>query len=240
MIRSKFNYLKVAAALAVMAITLTPSPRAATAKSALLRAGIPNADLTREERVLSRYLDELFAYEKECAQVGKRARLVNEDLEPVQRKSEDLKRRLPGVQDAIREIVRKLKAANEWTDLDTNIAARLTDARDKSYFQENSLKKLLEGASNNLTSHASEISAPVDNLRRRLTSRTFAPYGEARIINAAYAPAPYAGSGLTCLMANVRLGLAWRIGGREETSAQNQRICACSGGTAAMCTNAAT
>ena len=94
--------------------------------------------------------------------------MVSSDLDEVQNRSDDLKRRLSEVQNAVREIVRKLKAANESLTIWIQTYSRaLQRPATKSYFQQNSFKKLLEDASNGLTSYGSDISTPLDGLRRR-------------------------------------------------------------------------
>ena len=225
MIKTRFSYWKLIAVVTLVAITQIPAMRTSTAKA---QPSVAEADLRNEHRLIGKYLEDLFAYDKQTAELGKRAKLVAADLEPLDRKSRDLKDRLSGVQDAVREIVRKLKAAGEWDDLDGNLVARITNARDKSFFQQNSFKKFLEDASNGLTSHENEIIAPLDNLRKKLTSRTSLPYGEAQIVNAGYeTPAPFFGAFGKCLMANIQLGLTWRLGGQESPKNQNQRLCFC-------------
>ena len=235
MIKPKPSYRTLTAILIALAGTLTLPM---STSKATVQPAVFEADLKNEQRIIGTYLKELFAFDKETVQLSKRARLVSADLEPVERKSHDLKSRLSEVQNAVREIVRKLKAANEWDDLDTRIAARLTDARDKSSFQQNGLKRLLEDASNNLTSHGSEIGAPVESLRKKLASRRVSPNSEVRIVQASYeAPVPFFGTGLKCLMANLQMGLTWRLNGTESEHNRNERICACSGGTAATCSS---
>src|ERR1051326_8448971 len=128
MIKSRFSYLKLAALIAAFAMTLGPYLRTSAGNRV---SPVTGTDLSNEQRIIARYADDLAAYDKETQTLGKRARLVSSDLDGVQNRSEDLKRRLSEVQNAVREIVRKLKAANEFDDLDTSIVARITDARDK-------------------------------------------------------------------------------------------------------------
>jgi hypothetical protein len=242
MMNSRFTYLKMTAAISILAVTLIPTIRQSTAKSRPTSLGTGNSlDLANEERILAKYHDDLVNYNTHTRELGKRARLVNTDLDEAQNRSEDLKRRLSEVQNAVREIVRKLKAADQWSSLDSTILAQITDAGDKSYFQQNSFRKFLEDASNDLTSYGSEISSPLDTLRKKLASRTLSPYDGAQIVQASYrAPTPFTHFGLQCLISNIQVGLVWRVNGKESTYHQNQRICSCSGGTAATCTNATT
>ena len=238
MIKSRFSYWRVTAAMAILALTLIPSIRQSTARAEPSVATGSSLDLANEERILGRYYDDLVSYKKHTLELGKRARLVSTDLDEAQNRSEDLKRRLSEVQNAVREIVRKLKAADQWASLDTTILARITDARDKSYFQQNSFKKLLEDSSNDLTSYGSDITTPFDNLRRKLTSRTGSSNGEALIVRAHHSSAPFTRSGLQCLISNIQVGILWRGNQQESDRHQGQRICACSGGDQTTCQNA--
>jgi hypothetical protein len=235
MIKSRFSYLKTTALIAVFAMTLVPYLR--TSAGSRLSPTVTGADLSNEQRIIAKYAAELVAYDKQTQALGKRARLVSSDLDEVQNRSEDLKRRLAEVQTAVREIVRKLKAANEFDDLDTNIVSRITDARDKTFFQQNSFKKLLEDSSNGLTGYGSDISTPLDNLRRKVASRTISPDSEGQIVRAHHAAAPLFRNGLQCALSNIQVGIVWRMGGTEDRAHQNTRICACYGG--ATCSNSA-
>jgi hypothetical protein len=109
------------------------------------------------------------------------------------------------VQNAVREVVRKLKAAGEWDDLDTKLLAGTTDAAKRSFFQESSFKADLEYAATNLSSQKDEISLPLDNLRKRVALATPGSYSDGKfaIVPAAYRPS----------MAN--LSLSCRLGQRD-------------------------
>ena len=236
--KPRFSYLRVTAAMAILAVTSIPAIRQSTAKAHPPEVTLVDTDVSNEARIIAKYGDDLSAYHKEAQALGKRARLVSNDLNEVQNRSEDLKRRLSEVQNAIRETVRKLKASGEWNNLDTDILARITDSRDKAYFQQNSFKKILEDAGNGLSDYQSEISEPVENLRRKVATRMLLSDG-ALIVNAAYVPpAPFGKSPLQCLIKNVQVGLVWRVNGKESPFHQDTRICACSGG--ATCNSATT
>jgi hypothetical protein len=235
--RTKFSYLKwapIAAGLAIGVLLSMPSSKATGQPAAA------DADLTNEERVIAKYGDDLVAYDKQAAQLGKRARLVSSDLEALQGRSDDLKRRLSEVENAVGEAVKKLKAANEWDDLDPRIAANITDSRMKSFFQQSSFKQLLEEFSNNFTSNKNEIGAPLDNLRKKLTSRTVFPYGEGAlpIVAAAYRPptatrlteAPMFAASFRCRVAWLRMGITGAIHkGMSSEKSNNAGACYCEG-----------
>jgi len=239
MTKSKSSYFKGIAMTAILALTLIPSIRQSSVRAKPSAGTGAPLDLATEERILGKYFDDLVSYNKHTRELGKRARLVSTDLAEAQNQSEDLKRRLSEVQNAIRDIVTKLKAAGEWDSLDETILARITDARDKSYFQQNSFKKFL-AENYDLSSYASEISSPLDNLRRKLTSRTASPAGDSLNVRAHHGSAPFTRAGLTCLIGNIQVGIIWRHNNAEGSTHQNERICACSGGTAATCAGAAT
>lgn len=210
--RVKIKVIKLMAIAAILATSLIPSIRTSTAKNqpSPVTTAVPDADLASEARVIAKYADDLAAYDKQSVELGKRARFVNADLEPLESKSADLKGRLSGVQSSVREIVRKLKAANEWDDLNTP-PARITDQGLRSIYQESSFKQLLEESSNGLTGHASEISTPLENLRKRLTSRYDTP-GDVQFVRAGYeAPAPFGFVSLRCSINTLKVNIAIRL-----------------------------
>jgi small-conductance mechanosensitive channel len=235
--KSGFSYLKLTAVVAVLALTVIAGVRPSTAtKQPLVATAVPSADLANEERTLAKYFDDLVTYDKQTADLGKKASLVKADLDPLQRQSDDLKGRLSGLQNVIAEIVKKLKAAKEWDDLDTTTAAKITDARQKSFFGQDSFKQLLEESSSNLTGHGNEISLPLDNLRKKLTSRTLSPYGDGadlQIVRAAYeAPAPVFFHSLGCTVGRIHIGIIHKLGGDPLRKTWDQVLSACGiGGT---------
>ncbi len=209
----RFSYLKLAAVFAVLAIALIGSIKTSTATNqpSPATAAATGADVANEARVISRYADELAAYDRQVAEAGKRARLVNADFDPLQRKSDDLKGRLSEVQNSVREMVRKLKAANEWDNLDTP-PARVTDPGLKSVLQESSFKQVLEEASNGLTSRAGEISTPLEDLRKKLTSRN--GIDDVQFIRASYeAPAPFGFVSVRCSIQTIKVNIVLKIDG---------------------------
>jgi hypothetical protein len=221
--------LKLTAVVAALAIALISFMRPSTAKSqpALVANAASGADLANEERVIGKYFDDLVAYDKQSAELGKRARLVSADLEPLQSKSDDLKGRLSGIQNTVREIVSKLKAANEWNDLDTSIAAKITEGSSNAFLKETSFKQLLEASSNSLTSHANEISTPLDDLRKRLTSR-YDNGADVQIVRAGYeAPIPFTAGGLRCTIGTIRIKLIIKLGGVPTRETADKVFQAC-------------
>jgi hypothetical protein len=208
----RFGYLKLAAVVTVLSMALVPSMHPSTASSQPSPA-VPGADLRNEERVIARYCDDLSVFDKEVVEFGKRARFVSADLDPVSRKSEILKGRLSEVQNAVREIVRKLKAANEWDELNENFASKITytDGR-KTFLQQSSFKQLLEEFPN--TNYRKDIDSPVEDLRKRLASRHLTD-DDFQIVRASYASPPpvFYLEKLQCALGKVRLKVAVNNGG---------------------------
>ena len=215
--RVRFSYLKwtpIGVGLVIAVLLSMPSSKATTQPSAS-NSEAPGADTSNEERVIGKYLDDLFSYQNECQQASRRQALRNADIDPLQRKSADLQNRLSEVQNAVRDVVRKLKAANEWDSLDETVLARVTDANRRTFFQESSFKGDLEYAAANLSSHKDEISLLLDDLRKRV-ARNAAPYGDgaAAFVTAAYHPTTAMfGIGLACRLTKVRLKLIMKNGG---------------------------
>jgi hypothetical protein len=216
---NKFGYVKLAAVAAVLAIAFFGLMRPSTAE-----IGSPaalGADVANEARLVSRYADELITYETQSEALGKRSALVSTDLEPLQRKSDDLKLRLSDVQNAVRDVVRKLKAANEWDDADSRLAAKITDARLRSFLQETSFKQDLEEAAGGLGNRASEISSPLDNLRKKLASRYSG--GDVQFVRvAATAPPVFGKYSLGCHIGRLGLRIVNAVG--TASKEQNNRV----------------
>jgi len=218
MIKSGFSYVKLIALVAVLAIAFIASMR----PSAATTRPVPDVDLRNEQQTISRYADDLIVYENQAAELGKRATLVNTEVETLQRKSDDLKGRLSLVQNAVRDIVRKLKAANEWDDIDTRAAARIKDARQRAFFQDSSFKQLLQD-SENIGSQANEISSPLDTLRRKVTSRNYGG-AEVQMVRAAFTqPAPFESGSIGCRIGRLGLKIVIGLGGTPSRE-QSDRV----------------
>jgi hypothetical protein len=185
----KASHLKLMAIIAVLGITLIPNLRTSTAAGPPPAAG---ADIGNEQRLISKYFEDFVAYDKQVADLGKKGRTINVDFDPLQQKANDLKGRLSAVQNATREIIKKLKAANEWDNLDTTLEAKF-DSKQRSVFRQASFKRFLEDSSNNLSGRGNEISTPLENLRRKLTSKNSSGF-EFQIVQASYrtaSPTPF-------------------------------------------------
>ena len=162
---------------------------------ALLQNGAPHyasnsedLNLRAETQVLESFFNDLVAYHKECAQLGKRPNLVRTEIEGVERKSQDLQQRLSNLQNAARNLLNKLKAANRWDTLNQDIVANLSDPQERSFFQSINFKAEIEDAAATIGSRGKEIGVPVENLRRKLASRSWSENESVLVVRAAYAP----------------------------------------------------
>jgi hypothetical protein len=237
MIKSRFSFLKWTPLVTLLAMGFTLSMHSSTpGKELSVEVNtLIRTDLAPEERILGKYLDDLVSYEHECRLLGLRPRLVSADLNGVDRRAAELKDRLAEVQGAFREAVRKLKAANEWENLNTIIAARITDPNERKQFEELNFKQLLDDGSNNLGSRSNEVLAPLDNLRRRVVSRNFSPDGDRAfaIVPAAYHPPaqPMLLVSAKCLIAGARLSIVGAMGNKSNPHSVDLYSCACHPGS---------
>lgn len=215
---SYFKWTPFAVFLAI-AFTVSLRSSAATSGTALVTDAAIYVDLANEERVIARYSDDLAAYDKQVAELGKRARLTNADLEAIERRSKDLESRLTEVQNAAGDIMRKLKAANEWDSLDSEVASKITDSRKRNFFQQSSFRQLLEESAGSLSSRKNEIGVPLEGLRKKLASR-FGDSANFQIVNAAYSAPPAAPmmiKSARCMLAGMRFGVSGLIHGSDVT-----------------------
>lgn len=271
MTKLRFNYRWAVAVIAVAAMALSQSFYPATSTRALARAAatdltgavfmltgagpaatnrassLPDlrSDLSTELRTVETYHDDLVTYFNQCAELNKKTSVSRTEIDSLQSKSDSLKSRLPGVQNAISAVMRKLKAANAWDDLDQKLLESTTDSRLLAFFQESSFKRDLEEAAASLGSHANEISAPLDKLRQKLTARTFSPDngrsfvrvasarafspdGGVYLVRAAYRPLPpMTYVSMSCTLGQLRTRLIHRLGGNATDATNHNTFCAC-------------
>ena len=226
---ARINYRHLAALCAILALALAAFTGAHTAATVRAMAEPDlRSDLSSETQALQTYLNDLVAYNGQCAKLSKQASVRQADIDPLQRKSDDLKRRLPSTQGVIGAIIRKLKAANAWNDLDAKLLANTTDARVRTFFQESSFKQDLEDAAANLGSQANDIGIPIDNLRKKLTGQTSSPGRGASIVLVAYhPPAPMKFVSLACTIGRIQLRVIAVAGGVMSGATCDKVSCAC-------------
>src|SRR6266496_3772827 len=140
--KSRFSYLKWTAVVAVLGITIVAGVRPSTATKQ--PPPVATADLANEERTLAKYFDDFVAYDQQTTQLGAKASFTLIEVDAIQRKSDDFKARLQGLQNIIRDTIRKLKEAKEWENLDKDIAAKITDGSSSTFFKQFSFKEVFE------------------------------------------------------------------------------------------------
>jgi len=157
-------------------------------------------------------------------QFNKRDSLTKDEFNSAERVAGDLKRRLSGVQNALRDIIKKLKAAGQWEDLDLRIAT-ISHPKFQAIARENSFKTTLEEAASGLTNDASEISTPLQKLKLKVITQNqdLEPQSQQlawRLIPVAYNPAtPMMAIGFRCRIAYLRFGVS---GALNRQSAQEK------------------
>lgn len=222
-----FNLKALTVLCVVLSITLLQSLGISASPTA------PDVNISSETRALEAFHNDLGSFQEKIVNLRKKPSLTKADIDPVQITADSLKGRVSGVQNSIREIIRKLKAAGQWDNLDAQLLANTTDPQLRSFFQQSSFRQDLEDAAANLGSQANDISTPVDTLRRKLALRELLPFDrtELMVIPVAYrTPEPVRFTSLGCSLGKVRLKIIKRFGGTATNSTIDQVSCACNPG----------
>jgi hypothetical protein len=241
MSRLCFSYRKLAVLGAVLTITLTQSLGISRVTSQPNGGVASDPDLIAEAKILTTYVTDLKSFDRKCALLGKKDGITSDEFAGAQRNGDDLKRRLPDVQNALRETIRKLKAAGVWDDLDAIVLARVKDPKFQAIARQQSFKATLESSASNLGNAGTEIVSPLDVLRKKIAARAQDPgldqnssESAFRFVRASFSPAPLRFEGLKCRISWLRTGInnAFRTGEARETNADqlNTAIgCYCNG-----------
>lgn len=218
----------VIAGLSVLHIAKTPVPTAA----------FTGVDLNSEIRTLDSFVTDLGKLDKRRVELAKNGSLTSAEFTSLQNSAEDLKRRLSAVQNSLREITRKLKAAAQWEDLDATVLAKIGDSKLQSLIRRLGFKQVLENAASRFSSEGDEISSPVDDLRERVKKAQvqpsiFEPRNSAftlRNARVAYDPAPaLTETSLRCRVSLLRFGLsrAFSSSGHASQNSIDATNCFC-------------
>ena len=196
---------------------------------------VADVDLSAEDRTLNSFVNELGKFDKKNSELSKKASLTRIEFDAHQRDAESLKSRVSGVQNALREVIRKLKAAGQWDNLDQLVLAKISDPKFQDLVRRDGFKRTLEDAASQLSSDADEISRPLDLLRNRVRAQVqdsvFEPRNSTlalRAVPVAYnsAPAMFK-TGVRCRIAYLRGGISGAFGGRPSDNAINAINCFC-------------
>ena len=233
MIKSGFNYWKLTALVVALAMSLVQGVGAN--RTHARAATFDNPNLSSEARTVDSFNDDLVSYDKKRVELSKKSSLTNEEFNSLERNGNDLKRRVLELKDATESIVRKLKAAGRWDNLDEEILAKLTDAKDRAFVRDNGgLRRILESAGTDLNSQSGdEIVAPLNRLRSKVAQsnedrferRQDVPW---RMVAASYEPptysrpAPLVLRSLRCIGATIRYGVGIIIHGPSDAAGRVQ------------------
>jgi len=215
---------------------IIPASVATNSNGPALAAG--DADLSAENRTLEGFLTDLDKFDMRNAELSQKESLTREELNLHERTGTDLKRRVSKIQDALREVIRKLKAAGEWDNLDQIVLAKISDGRVQDFIRREGFKKLLEDTALGASSSSDEIVRPLDKLRNRVkaqTQKSFEPANSttfARLVHVAFSPGPVmTTTGLRCRISLLRQGLSAGFSkhGGSSKAADNAALCYCFG-----------
>ena len=225
-------FLTLAAIISLISLQLAISARTVTGV-------ITDADLSAEERIIDSFVNDLGKLDKKSSELSRKATLTSLEFDAHQRDAEALRNRVSGVQNALREVIRKLKAAGQWDNLDQIALAKVNDAKYQDFVRRDGLKRILEDAALNFSGGAGDISKPLDLLRRKVQAQAsegiFEPRNSAlatRSVRVAFRPEPAVfRDSLRCRAASLRLGIVGLIYGGTPKIAKafDAYKCACEG-----------
>jgi hypothetical protein len=197
-----------------------------------------DADLSAENRTLEGFLTDLDKFDKRNAELSQKESLTREELNLHERTGTDLKRRVGEIQDALRDVIRKLKAAGQWDNLDQIVLAKVSDGRVQDFIRREGFKKLLEDTALGASTSSDEIVRPLEKLRNRVkaqTQKSFEPANSttfARVVHVTFSPGPVmTNTGLRCRFALLREGLSagFSKNGGSSKASQDAAMCHCFG-----------
>ena len=236
------HYRKLTVICAVVATILVQSLNASLAAPSLpLTGAVAEADIRAESRTLDTFVNDFASLDKQIAALNKKSSVTRAEFNALQSKADDLKRRLAEVQNALREMIKKLKAAGQWEGLDAAVLAKISDPKFQDFVRREGFKKTLEEVAAQLQSAATEISGPLDVLRNKVSARgsdsilkpglsAFAFHA----VRVAYTPAPaLVFASFKCRLANLRFGVTGAILGSPSEKSINALSCYCLGSQAA-------
>ena len=198
----RYRSLTVVFGLVVMVVIQSIS----LGKSGRLLTGPIDADLSQEKRTLKSFAADLSALEKKCFELGKQATITRQEFSTARTSTDGLRGRVSLIQQAVRSVIDKLKAAGQWENFDSTALARVTDARQQSAIREaGGPRRILEDAASQLGG----LSQDVDTLLQPLSSKITADAGRSlsdqniqdlrsRVVRVAIAPSAPMRDGLRC------------------------------------------
>lgn len=249
--RIRFTNRKMMVLCAVVAIMFVQV--VSTSVTSISAAPVPafvDTDLTSEGELLDAFVNDLAGYDKKNADIGKKASLTRAEFDLHERTSNDLKRRLSGIQSALVAAIRKLKAAGQWDDLDQILISKINDPKFQELVRREGFKKTLERAASVFANNPNEVVAPLDALRNKVQGQVIDSIPQrnntllaARVVRVSHTtPTPtMAAAGLKCSIAWIRYGFTavFSKNGKPSKKASNAQDCYCMGDQSACDTLAA-
>lgn len=199
--------MALSAIVATLLVQIVSTSVATTSPPALT-----DVDLSAEIRTLDTFLNDLVSYDRRGKELSRKPALTRAELVAYEQTATDLKRRLFGVQNALRQVITKFKAAGLYERLNETALERVTDPDLQAFARREDFKRLLEDAASNLSNETNQISAPVEALRSKVQAQMqdrLNDRGESdlarRAIRVAYTPTPAVlALNLMCRMAYLR------------------------------------
>src|SRR5205814_640611 len=113
--RLSFSYRTLLVICAVVAMLLAQSAKTSVAISSAARvAAFADVDLKSEGRDLDTFVNDLANLDKKSAELAKKASLTRAEFDSHQKTADDLKSQLSSIQNTLRQIIAKLKAAGQF------------------------------------------------------------------------------------------------------------------------------
>ncbi len=171
-------------------------------------------NISAEARELERFDDALFKFSQQILNLSKKAKLTGDDIASVRSSANEIKNQIPSAQRNFRSALQKMNASQQWGETEKKVIARIKNREILSALNEaGGARKLWEDVANNLSSLAQEVDANVQNLSRRLQSRSFSSEDElrTRATRVAHRPAPVFKKSLRCRIATAVLTVKFLI-----------------------------
>ena len=228
--RHNFTALAVVLSLLTMAQSVTMSH--ATANPPVQRSTSAAVSFDNEVRVFDRFVDDWANIFKQQGVLSKKGVIKSAEFDAFKSSSEGLRNRCSEFQTAIRDFVQKLKDADRWNGLDDELLAKTNNQKLRSSFRDTGgPKRLLAEASSNFCSGAaSEITGPIESLRRKLSAQVRDLSFDQGMVRVSYVPQPPEfGKGFRCLGSIIRVYGRMAIGDKnyEQSQAYKNWDCFC-------------
>jgi len=211
----RFNCYKVTALAVVFAFALIQN--VSVSPATIKPLNVTDVKIDSELRALDGFLDDWLKVFIQQRQFSQRNSLTNSEFDAIKANADGVKSRCSQFEGAIREIIKKLKAAGRWEGLDDEVLAKTTDEKLKADLREDGgLRHLLESAASQYCSRAGdEITGPIEGLRPKLKAQAqdllfdrAGPNSGFRVVRASYnATTPMFVKPLRCIGATIRVAV---------------------------------